>query len=341
MLLKNETLVSKMTTPALSVIIPVYNAGQYLADAIGSVLRQTFSDFELIVINDGSTDNSKEVIATFNDKRIRYLENKKNLGIVYSRNRGIKEATGDFVGMVDADDVVYHDKFEKQISFLTKNPEFGMVGSWVKFIDNKGNRLSGKWKLNAPPQKIPSIMLFNNYFVQSAVLYRKDCLRNYSFTNGFEIGEDYLIWYQILKRFKSWNLPEYLMDYRVHQESITKRKNDLRLEMDKKIFKIQLKDLGIDATGRELDLHLLIKEGTPIEDVKTLLEIESWLKKIVGCNQSNQVYNKRYLAQVVANRWLKVCSKTKIFSLEKARICITSRFLFSSIAGFNPLKRSV
>jgi len=330
-----------MLNPALSIIIPVYNAGQYLAEAINSVLNQTFRNFELIIINDGSTDNSKTIIQSFTDERIHYFENKKNSGIVFSRNRGLKEAAGEFIGMVDADDVVCPEKFEKQIAFLKKNSDFGMVGSWVKFIDTYGKRLPGKWKLNAPPEKIPAIMLFRNYFVQSAVLYKRECLKNFSFTRGFEIGEDYLFWHQILKTCKSWNLPEYLVDYRVHKDSITNKRNDLRVEMDKKIFEIQLKELGVDVTERELELHLLIKEGTSVVDAKTLLEIDRWLKKIVDSNKSCQLYDSRYLAQVVANRWLKVCRNTSKFNVENLKVCFMSRHLYNFIAENIPLKRSV
>ena len=95
--------------------MPVYNAGRYLSQAVQSILEQTYKDFELIIINDGSTDNSKTVIESFNDNRIRYFENEKNSGIVYSRNKGLKLAKGEYIGMFDADDIAYPEKFEKQI----------------------------------------------------------------------------------------------------------------------------------------------------------------------------------------------------------------------------------
>ncbi len=195
-----------MSVPFLSVIMPVYNAGDFVAQAIQSILDQTYRDFELIIINDGSIDKSKAVIKSFDDNRIKYFENENNSGIVYSRNKGLKLAKGEYIGMFDADDIAYPEKFSEQILFLEDNKDFGMVGSWAKFIDEKGNQLPGSWKLKAQPEMIPAIMLFKNYFLQSAVLYRKECISKFSFRDGFEIGEDYAIWLEIISEFKTWNL---------------------------------------------------------------------------------------------------------------------------------------
>lgn len=314
-----------MTSPSLSVIIPVYNAQMFIAEAIQSILNQSFNDFELIIIDDGSTDNSRQIIQSFNDKRINYFKNDANKGIVYTRNRGISESKGEFIGMLDADDVAAPDKFKIQIDFLKKNKEFGMVGSWVKFIDENGNKLNGKWKLPASPETIPSWFLFKNYFLQSAVLYRKNCFNNLSFTKGFDILEDYLIWYQILKKFKARNLPKYLINYRIHKGGVTKKHDDERRDKEKKVFEIMFRDLGIDTTDRELDIHLLIREGAIITNHEVLLEIEKWLLKIVFHNNKNKIYNQALLSKVVLNRWMKVCSNVRIINFQAAKICLASQ----------------
>ena len=329
------------TPPLLSVIMPVYNAEKFLSDAMKSVLGQSFYNLELIIINDGSTDKSELVIQSFSDERIRYFKNEENSGIVYSRNRGLKLAKGDFIGMVDADDIVYPEKFEKQIEFLKQNPDYGFVGSWARFIDEKGKKIPGGWKLKALPEKIPAIMLFKNYFLQSAVVYQKDCIEDFSFTNGFEIGEDYLIWYQMLKKYKAWNLPEYLVDYRMHQHNITIKNKQKGLELERDIFRIQFKDLGIEATDEELNLHMKIRYTDAISSIETLIEIDKWLKKIVHFNDLNKVYDKKYLHEVVTNRWLKVCSKFRPVSLSAIRVCFTSGLFKTFILNRSLLKKRV
>jgi hypothetical protein len=242
-------------------------------------------------------------------------------------------AKGNFIGMVDADDIVYPEKFEKQITFLEKNSDFGMIGSWVRFIDEKNKRLPGSWKLNAPAEMIPSIMLFKNYFLQSAILYKKECIRNYTFTKSFDILEDYLLWYQILKQYKAWNLPEYLIDYRIHNRGVTKKHVDEKTEKEKRFFRIQFKDLNIEVTNNELDLHLIIRNGKVIDNVKTLNAIKQWLKKIEIHNRKAKIYDNKLLSYVLVNRWAKACSNLELTKLKNLFYCIFSKMTYKYIIG--------
>ncbi len=325
-----------MQTPLLSIIIPTYNAEKFISQAIQSILDQTYNNFELIIINDGSTDKTKIIIESFNDKRIRYFENEKNSGIVFSRNKGLKLAQGEYIGMLDADDIAYPEKFEEQINFLEQNKDFGMLGSWANFIDEEGVGLAGNWKLKATPEMIPAIMLFKNYFLQSAVIYRKQCINQYSFRKGFDILEDYLIWMEIIRKHKVWNLQKYLIKYRVHGGGVTKMHQEEKLEKEKKVFRIQLKELGIDATEKEMELHLLIRNDKPIAEIETLKSIEKWLIKINKQNKTSGTYNQNMLAKVIFNRWIKVCSKSKHIHFKMLYILLTSEILFIFIQSFKP-----
>ena len=165
-----------MNIPTLSIVMPVYNTEKFVKKTIESLLNQTYKDFELIVIDDGSTDNSIEIIKKFADNRIKIFSNDSNKGIVYSRNRGNAEALGRFIAPFDSDDIALPDKFEKQISFLEQHPEFGMLGSWAKLIDENDKFLNVNWKLSAKAESIPAILLFRAYFIQSAVVFRREFL---------------------------------------------------------------------------------------------------------------------------------------------------------------------
>ncbi len=118
---------------------------------------------------------------------------------------------------------------------MERNKEIGMLGAWARFIDRNGNRLKGGWKLTAKPETIPSIMLFKNYFLQSTVVYRKDCIEKFSFKEGFDVGEDYMIWLEIIEQYKGWNIQEYLVDYRIHSESVINSLPLRKLQMDKSL----------------------------------------------------------------------------------------------------------
>ena len=323
-----------MSIPFLSVIMPVYNAGDFVAQAIQSILGQSYEDFELIIINDGSSDNSKAVIKSYDDNRIKYFENEKNSGIVFSRNKGLKLAKGEYIGMFDADDIAYPEKFEEQINFLEQNKDFGMVGSWAKFINEEGKRLPGSWKLKASPDMIPAIMLFKNYFLQSAVLYRKECISKFSFRVGFDILEDYLIWLEIIGEYKAWNLQKYLVDYRVHGGGVTKKHSKEKLEKEKKVFRIQLMELGIDASDHELDLHMLIRNDKPVTDIETLISIEKWLMKIIYRNEDLEVYEYKMLIRVIFNRWAKVCFKASGLHLKMIYHFFTSEIFLLYIKNY-------
>lgn len=327
-----------MPDPVLSIIMPVYNAKRYVGKAIKSVLNQTFDNLELIVIDDGSSDNSLAQIQSISDDRIKLFRNDKNRGIVYSRNKGLSLAKGDFIGMFDADDIAYPEKFKEQVSFLQQNKDYGMIGSWANFIDKNGNRLPGSWKLKAPPEMIPSIMLFKNYFLQSAVLYRKECISRFLFRNGLDILEDYMIWLEILSEFKAWNLQKPLVHYRVHDGGVTKRKSKEMLTKEKKVFKMQLLELGIDPTDRELDLHLLTRNDNPVSDIKTLQSIEIWLLKILGRNEDLKVYNHKMLIRVIFNRWLKVCYKASKLHFKMIYRLLNSKLTFLFLKSYTSLK---
>ena len=124
----------------LSVVMPVYNAEKYLSEAIESILQQSFEDFEFLIINDGSTDRSKDIVLQYDDPRIIYVENDSNMGLIATLNRGIKLARGLFLARMDADDISVKDRFAKQIAFLKNNPNYRLCGSTVRIIDGKGQK---------------------------------------------------------------------------------------------------------------------------------------------------------------------------------------------------------
>lgn len=316
-----------MDKPELSIVMPFYNTEKYIGDAVQSLLAQTYDNFELILVDDASTDGSAEIVKSFNDSRISLLKNEINSGIVFSRNLGMKAAVGRFIAPFDSDDVARADKFEKQIRFLKNNPDFGMVGSWARLIDEDGNLLKKTWKLTQSPARIPAFLLFKNIFVHSAVVMKREVVPENFYEDGFDLVEDYKMWIDISRIKKTSNYPDYLMFYRVHQSSSTNKTGNKLLAQDARIYKYLFKALEIDLDERMTSLLLLLKNDQIIGDEHILHEIEDFFSTILSQNQKLNIYNQTELGKVVFDRWLKACYKSRQMKFGVLKIFLNSRLL--------------
>lgn len=221
-----------MKEPAISVILPVYNSEKYLARAIRSVLEQSIPDFELILINDGSTDQSEKIIFSFTDSRIVYLKNETNCGLIYSLNRGIDQARGRYLARMDADDISLPQRLALQKSFLDGHPHIALVASVVTFID-KNDQESGNWPLDRQTTSVKAIrrqMPFANCIAHPSVMIRTEVIKQFRYHPHRLHMEDYDLWLRLLnRRFLLAKLDTPLLLYRVHSDSVTgvhlKKKN--------------------------------------------------------------------------------------------------------------------
>lgn len=206
-------------TPLVSVILPVYNAELYLRESIQSILNQSFSDFELIILNDGSSDSSERVILEFQDESIRYVKNATNLRLIDTLNLGLKLAKGKYIARIDADDVAFPDRFEKQITFLENNPDYGLVGSFAECFGD----INGILKYVEEDQDIRFALLTHNPFIHSTIMLRSTVLRenNLAYKKDKLHVEDYDLWIQMLAFTKVKIIPECLIKYRVHENQIS------------------------------------------------------------------------------------------------------------------------
>lgn len=210
--------------PAISVIFPVYNGEAYLQQAIQSVLEQSFRDFELIIINDGSTDNSEKIIFSFNDPRIIYLKNESNSGLIFTLNRAIALAKGNYIARMDADDICLSERLEKQKDFLDKNPEIDVVGSLIRFIDENsqpdGQPVFDKKTISN--ESIRKILPTENSFSHPTIMARSAILKEFKYKSYQKNIEDYDLWLRLQNNHKKMaKIPEVLLLYRIHSESIT------------------------------------------------------------------------------------------------------------------------
>lgn len=211
-------------SPVISVIMPVYNAATYLREAIESVLNQTYRDFEFIIINDGSTDNSEEIIKSYTDPRIVYLKNEKNSKLIYTLNRGIDEAKGVYIARMDADDICRPERFHLQKAMLDNEPSLSVVASVIKQINEKGG-VAKEWPLDKKTvtwQAIRKKMPVEDCIAHPSVMIRSQVLKEFRYKKYQKNIEDYDLWLRLLNRgHRIGKVPLELLDYRVHSASVT------------------------------------------------------------------------------------------------------------------------
>lgn len=203
------------TKPRLSVILPVYNGRDYLAQAIDSVLSQSFRDLELIIIDDGSTDGSAALIEKLEDPRIRFYK-QPNRGLAATLNRAISLVRGEYIARQDQDDISLPSRFAKQVDFLDTNGDVGMLGTYAEiWVGNARSDRHLKHPIDNAELKFA--LLFDNYFVHSSVMIRRDVLAEvggYSEDPARQPPEDYELWSRVMKRYRLANLPDVLLAYR-------------------------------------------------------------------------------------------------------------------------------
>ena len=207
--------------PEVSVIMPVYNVEKYVEEAAKSVLNQSFEDLELIIVNDGSTDRTPDIIDDLNDPRVKIIH-QENAGSVPARNRGLKESVGKFIAQHDADDISAPDRIKKQVRFLKEHREIHLVGSFAEVVDTK----SGNRTISPRPQtdnQIRRVILKVNPFVNGSVLFKRKVVEQIDLYGHSE--DDYLQKVRVLARFKTANIPEILYTRRARPEGMIKGSN--------------------------------------------------------------------------------------------------------------------
>jgi glycosyltransferase involved in cell wall biosynthesis len=226
----------KKTMPLVTVLLPVFNAEKYLAEAISSVLAQTFSDFELLIVDDGSTDRSPEIIKSFTDPRIRYLRNEQNEKLIRTLNRGLREARGEYIARMDSDDICFPQRLERQLQFFQREPDTAVAGTFAIRIDERGThgavikRPTGEeLKLNVwlpTPLLHPTVMMRKSV-VSKGFTYDENCLH----------CEDYDLWIRIAKAgLRIENLPAPMLYYRVHGGGVSFQNRALQLQNSFLVF---------------------------------------------------------------------------------------------------------
>lgn len=297
--------------PKISVIMPVYNASKYLREAIDSVLNQTFTDFELLILNDCSTDDSAEIIKEYaqKDTRIRFMDQEQNLGPSLLRNKGIENATGNYIALLDADDIALPTRFEKQLEILSNSDTIGVCGSWYTlFGDGIENQII---KTIDNPALVKINFLDNNNIGNSTVMLKKEVLGDLRFNPDFVPVEDYELWARLILKTDFYNIPESLVMYRWHQNNITQTKKE-NTERSLRNIKInQFKSLQITIDDSNYEHYKQAFELQLKNDANKVLGILKAVENTLEQNKKLRIYHQEYLQEFLEKIALKSVRKAK------------------------------
>ncbi|MBQ3116174.1 MAG: glycosyltransferase family 2 protein [Clostridia bacterium] len=282
----------------ISVIMPTFNTPkEMLEQAINSILNQTYGDFEFIIINDCSTDDTAEYLRTFSDKRIRVIENQKNLGITKSLNVGIREAKGEYIARMDSDDIAYPERFEKQLKFMQDNPSVIVCGTWIQAFGSKNYTAK---RVLPNREYLACSFVFGNIYGLShpTAFFRADLLKqnDVEYNEELPTAQDYGMWTECVKYGEIANVSEVLLSYRVHDSQVSIAKKELQESCVKKVQKNLLTSLMGEISDEQLEKHFKLCKN--INYSKNTLR---WFKVLKKANAGKKVYDKKVFNKVASD----------------------------------------
>ena len=300
--------------PAVSIVMPVYNAEPYLAESIRSVLTQTWTDFELLIVDDCSTDRSPEVAASFHDPRIRYYRNECNLGVAASRNRGVRLARGEFVAQMDQDDIARPYRIARQVMYLRKHPEVSLCGgSIVKFSPVSRHLIA----FPRYHEELRVTHLFHSGFAHPTVMARREFLvrEGLFYDESCRNLEDYELWCRWIDKARVANLREVLLEYRVHGNQLSREHSAYFTNLLRRLHQRVLAGIGIDPSEEEFMLHHQISLFGDTTTLSSLRDASAWLNKLLAANRRVQFYSERAMAGVFGRKWAWLCRQAASLGL--------------------------
>lgn len=296
-----------MRKPEVTIFMAVYNGAKYIREAINSALNQTFKDFELLVIDDGSEDESMQIVSEYSDSRIRVLHNETNLGLFKTRNRGINEAKGRYFATLDCDDIASLDRLQIQLKYFENHPDYMMCGGKVKYIDHRSNIVGKGFPVHDDFDYLRSLMLFTNVFSNSTTMISTAVLRAFMYREGFEPAEDYDLFERIATQYKIGFINEFLSHYRLHENNTSTIKHLNKQSAEKKIIKRQLDRYEFDYDNEEFNLHLNFTTGKFEFEKYSPKDFSKWLRGLAKKNKSKGAFNPGSFNLALTRQWIRVC----------------------------------
>ncbi|WP_193742889.1 glycosyltransferase family 2 protein [Sphingobium bisphenolivorans] len=299
-----------MPVPTVSVIIPVFNREHFIRDAVGSIIAQTFRDLEIIVVDDGSSDDSVAAVQSLGDPRVRVVSHNSNRGIPAARNTGVEHARGEYIAWLDSDDVADPRRIEEQVRFLRANPNVALVGCCAGKLGQNAKRIKGTRVPPLAPKDIAAWLLFRSAFQQSSVTGRTAIFRQFPYRAEYPVCEDVDVFLQIAEAHEMANLPRILIYRRLHQGQTVRLQQDLILDRKMKLLAPRLTKMGMTFSEEDLRRHALLGKSkiSPAEQGPGYLPwAKAWLTRMRECNRRTRYVDEESLRLASSVFWLTAC----------------------------------
>lgn len=268
----------------VTVLMPVYNGEKYLKEAIDSILNQTFTDFDYLIINDGSTDSTDSIISGYSDSRIKYIKNEENIGLIKTLNIGFAMIESEYIVRMDADDISFPKRLEKQVNYMINHPDIAVLGTAA--IHFRNDSILKKTKTITRPDRIRSRLLFSCSLIHPSVIIRNSIIKEnqYCYNEEFNAVEDFGLWQKISFNHDISNTKETLIYYRINHEGVSSQaeKNIARRdESHKRVYAQAFDYFGITYSDLELQLYREFLTGRTFKKLEDILSVSELSRQIL------------------------------------------------------------
>lgn len=294
----------------VSVVMSAYNASAYLREAIDSILGQTYSHFEFIIINDGSSDETESIIHSYTDKRIVYTKNETNLGLIASLNKGLKLAKGEFIARMDADDIALENRLSEQVRVFGNYPKAVIIGS--DYYSLSKNKLSTHTNKD-DSDYLKAVLMFSTCFCHPTVMMRNIFKKvDIEYRKEYVHAEDYKMWTDLVKQGEFHNVNQPLLKYRSHDSQIGAKYHEAQLLISARIRNEYLNELGFKLSNEEIRVLNIIGNNVFITSGVLLKRIEVVLLKLKSENERVNVFNVNSFNIFLNKFWTDSCGYTNL-----------------------------
>lgn len=325
-----------MKQPMISVIMSVYNADlDILRESIQSILDQSYSNFEFIIIDDASDINLIHFIDQFSDERINFKRNTENKGLTKSLNFGISLARGKYIARMDADDVSKSTRFEKQINYLKNNVTIGVLGTAARRFGSKNNLL----KYPTEHEEIKAGLITGSRLIHPSVMIKANLLKENLYNENFRTAQDYELWSRLIWKTCFSNLDESLIKYRVHNEQVSFKKKDNQTDMAIKIRKNMLDKIDENISQEKIELFSKV-QNSELSSKDDLIKLKNLSNQLIVLNKEKMNYSEEALIKIFSENLDKAnyvyAKNNRLFPVKNLEIKpyhVNNRFSFQKYLG--------
>lgn len=322
----------------VSIVMAVYNDAKYLGEATESILSQTFSDFEFLIIDDGSTDATPELLSGYNqqDERIQWYRFEHNRGLAAALNYGIHWASGEYIARMDADDISLPERLAVQVDYMDANPEIGICGAWVELIGNIEGQV---WELPSKHDSIFAQMLFSNALAHPSVVMRAQALKqhNLQYDEHVHYAQDYELWSRAIFRTKLANVPQILVQHRRHARSTGDQHHQAQLQTHEVVARRLLAPFELGETADEIRLHCKIGVYQYGGGRQFLRKTRNWLMKLSVANHVSGIIPPAMMDAELGKYWTLACLRSGAHPMIVLTQIASTRLPFCGKVGFSKM----